>query len=144
MNQQSINTTENGQIETENDFFQFADLNLQDEELDNLKGGPMFYTWCTTIGNHNETTVTDDSDGTGEDLFQFADLNLQDEELDNLKGGPMFCTWCTTIGNHNETTVEDSASELNDLTVSDDSAIVGGPLKRIRIGGMSFGEEGAE
>lgn len=46
--------------------------------------------------------------------------------------------------NHNETTMEDNSSELNDLAVNTDAEIVGGPLKRIRIGGMSFGEEGAE
>ncbi|MDX2043753.1 MAG: hypothetical protein SF097_21225 [Acidobacteriota bacterium] len=66
------------------------------------------------------------------------DLAVENDE--QVKGGPGSGNWF----NHNETTVEDNSSELNDLTVNADAEIVGGPLKRIRIGGMSFGEEGAE
>ena len=89
--------------------------------------------------NHNEATAEDDSAEA-----KMEDLPVSEEEDEKIKsGGPSY----TTVGlllNHNETTAEDDASELDDLNASNDDEIKGGPLKRIRIGGMSFGEEGAE
>lgn len=80
MEQQTIIDSLQAEIETENDFFQVADLNLNDEQLDSLKGGPMFCTWCTTIGNHNETTVSDDDS-------VVSDLAVSDEQASEVTGG---------------------------------------------------------
>lgn len=72
--------------------------------------------------------------------MDLLDLEPQGE----IKGGPG-SGWCTQCGiiysNHNETVAEDGAEEINDLTVNNDTEIKGGPLKRIRVGGMSFGDE---
>lgn len=69
-------------------------------------------------------------------------MPVADDE--QVKGGPNGYGSGVVLINHNETAVEDDANELDDLSVSNDAEVKGGPLKRIRIGGMSFGEEGVE
>ncbi len=133
MEQQEITAIETTQAEIEEDFFQFADLDLTDEQLAEIKGGPWGCSWCGhTVGNHNETTARDETEEDAEeDFFQFADLSLTDEQLAEIKGGPWVCSWCGyTGGNHNETTADDEEAEsesLDDLSVEDDEQVKGGP-----------------
>lgn len=107
-------TVSDEEEKAEDDFLEFADLSLNDEQLDQLKGGPgggFSCTWCQLQGNHNET-VSEDFEDNEDDSLEFADLSLNDEQLDQLKGGPgggFGCTWCTLQGNHNETAAKDDA-----------------------------------
>lgn len=43
----------------EQDFFQFADLELTDEQLTAVKGGPWCSQCAVVYSNHNETTASD-------------------------------------------------------------------------------------
>jgi hypothetical protein len=126
----------------EQDFFQFADLELTDAQLAEVKGGPG--TWCTqcvvVYSNHNEMTASDDTGEAEEDFFQFADLELTDEQLTEVKGGPgggFGCSYCGGgLGNHNETTAEDDTEaaeddflQFADLSLTDEqlTEVKGGP-----------------
>ncbi len=142
MNQQANETIDSltSQDTEDQDFFEFADLNLTDEQLAQIKGGPGS-GWCSQCAviysNHNETTVRDDTEEVEEDFFQFADLSLTDEQLAEIKGGPGWCTQCGIVySNHNETTVNDDAEEAEedffqfaDLSLTDEqlAEIKGGP-----------------
>ena len=148
MNQQANDTIEylTSEDAEDQDFFEFADLNLTDEQLAEIKGGPGsgWCTHCTVVfNNHNETTVNDDIEA-DDDFLQFADLNLTDEQLAEIKGGP-WCSQCLVVySNHNETTVnEDSEAkrtEIKSNSLRQDSGLAdlepsgeikGGPTKRI-------------
>lgn len=83
MEQQEITAIETTQAEIEEDFFRFADLDLTDEQLAEIKGGPWGCSWCGyTGGNHNETTVEDEEAETE----ALDDLSVEDYE--QVKGGP--------------------------------------------------------
>lgn len=79
-------TTVADESETEDEFLQFADLNLTDEQLAEVKGGPS--GWCTQCGgiysNHNETVSSDDSQIVVGHLLG-EDLAVPDAEA--IKGG---------------------------------------------------------
>jgi hypothetical protein len=76
---------------------QINDLDLTDEELDSIKGGPNpggaddggggGRTGGDWIINHNEMTLRDAHDLLPAEA-QVTDLDLTDEELDSIKGGP--------------------------------------------------------
>lgn len=73
------------------------------------------------------------------------DLEVSEQNETAIIGGPGGYGNNSPLFNHNETTAEEEADELDDLSVSDAAEVKGGPsFKRIRIGVMSFGEEGAE
>ncbi len=124
MNQQTTETVNYplGEANDEQDFFEFADLNLTDEELDGIKGGG---TWPPPGGtlNHNQTVVSDETD-----LDELEDLLLTDAQESEIKGGG---TWPPPGGtfNHNETVAKDDVAGtdlLADLTVADAEQIKGG------------------
>ncbi len=113
-------------------------MNLTDKQLAEIKGGPGS-TWCSQClviySNHNETTVSDESEAE-DDFLQFADLDLTDEQLAEIKGGPGWCIQCGGIySNHNETTVSDESEaeddflQFADLNLTDEqlAEIKGGP-----------------
>lgn len=123
----------------EQDFFEFADLELTNEQLAEVKGGPGGYN-CSVcglgLGNHNETTLNDEEEEAEEDFFQFADLDLTDEQLAEIKGGPggWGCPTCD-YSNHNETTVSDETEVteedfFRDLSLTDEqlAEVKGGPV----------------
>ncbi|MCG3146496.1 MAG: hypothetical protein HONDAALG_04610 [Gammaproteobacteria bacterium] len=89
MNQQEKETVDYlaGEETDNQDFFQFADLDLTDEQLAEIKGGPGGGWGCHTCdySNHNETTVSDETEETEEDFFR--DLSLTDEQLTEVRGG---------------------------------------------------------
>ena len=136
------------------DFFEFAELLPDDEQLDGIKGGLTVYPkrrpdggdgdW---IGNHNETTA---SDLENEGEAQLVDLAVADEQADAAKGGSY--AWVVTgdktqsgnpiITNHNETTLSDQAGEVQvaDLSVADEQAdgAKGGPPAGGGFGGYTL------
>ncbi|MBS1788174.1 MAG: hypothetical protein JST85_10650 [Acidobacteria bacterium] len=87
MNQQTTETIDYLTSEdAEEDFFQFTDLSLTDEQLAEIKGGPGS-GWCTQCGgiysNHNET-VSNDEELEAEPL---DDLSAENDE--QIVGGRM-------------------------------------------------------
>lgn len=128
MNQQD-NETVNYLMSDENDeqdFFQFDDLALTDEQLAEIKGGTCLgCTWGPPIFNHNETTAEDDANE-----IELDDLMLSDVQENDIKAGCLGCTWGPPILNHNETAVEedeDKVEALADLPVEDGEQVKGGP-----------------
>ncbi len=124
MNQQALTNNQTDQIndEAELEMFLFDDLNLTDEQLAEIKGGPVGGgDWaCPTCGfhNHNETTVEDD-----ESLLD--DLMLSPTQENDIKGGCPGCNWGPPCTNHNETTQSDEPEEaesLSDLSLTDEQA----------------------
>lgn len=114
------------------DFFQFADLALTDEQLDEVKGGPGA-GWCTgcavIYGNHNETTVEDEEAETE----ALNDLEVEDDE--QVKGGEGSGVGGITF-NHNETVAGDDEDQqdaeallLDDLVSATETEeqVKGGP-----------------
>ncbi len=81
MEQQTITTIENTLTETEQDFFEFANLELTDEQLAEIKGGIGECPAWRCGFNHNETTAADEADETA----ALDDLPVEDDE--QVKGG---------------------------------------------------------
>ncbi len=132
MNQQENETVDYLMSEEndEQDFFQFADLEVTDEQLAEIKGG----WWCTqcgvALGNHNETTVSDETDEAETEALD--DLPVDNDE--QVKGGPGSGSNGGVWLNHNETISADDEAEaeaeteaLDDLPVQDDEQVKGGP-----------------
>ncbi len=122
MNQQILTNNETDQTkgEAELESLLFEDLNLTDEQLAEIKGGPGGWGRPTCDdNNHNETTVEDDAD-------LLDDLMLDTARADDIKAGCPGCGWGPPMTQHNETVLDageaDGQAHLADLPVADEQA----------------------
>ena len=96
MNQQEDETVERLSNEENDgqDFFEFADLNLPDTQLAEIKGGPSAGSHNSNQGwgkwefnhNHNETVAVEDEEE-AEAIAPLADLSVGTEQEERVKGG---------------------------------------------------------
>ena len=118
MNQQEIEKTEDFQETEESETVALNELTVNDEQAEQVKGGPL----SGVQFNHNETTAEDeDEEDKAESL---DDLAVEDDE--QVKGGPLG----GMMLNHNETINSDDEAKtmglanlvLADLQPPDDFA----------------------